>query len=87
LSYENGSVELVVEDNGKGFDYRPKTAGFGILGMQKRARDVAGSLEIVSAPESGTQVRVKARLQQKKLREWIFTKTNIGFWSIPTDRR
>jgi signal transduction histidine kinase len=86
LSYENGSVELVVEDNGKGFDYRPKTAGFGILGMQKRARDVAGSLEIVSAPESGTQVRVKARLQQKKLREWIFTKTNTGFWSIPTDR-
>jgi signal transduction histidine kinase len=86
LSYENGSVELVVEDNGKGFDYRPKTAGFGILGMQKRARDVAGSLEIVSAPESGTQVRVKARLQQKKLREWILTKTNTGFWSIPTDR-
>jgi signal transduction histidine kinase len=86
LRYENGSVELVVEDNGKGFDYRPKTAGFGILGMQKRARDVAGSLEIVSAPESGTQVRVKARLQQKKLREWIFTKTNTGFWSIPTDR-
>jgi signal transduction histidine kinase len=86
LSYENGSVELVVEDNGTGFDYRQKTAGFGILGMQKRARDVAGSLEIVSAPESGTQVRVKARLQQKKLREWIFTKTNTGFWSIPTDR-
>jgi signal transduction histidine kinase len=86
LSYENGSVELVVEDNGNGFDYRPKTAGFGILGMQKRARDVAGSLEIVSAPESGTQVRVKVRLQQKKLREWIFTKTNTVFWSIPTDR-
>jgi signal transduction histidine kinase len=86
LSYEEGSVELMVEDNGKGFEYGTKTAGFGILGMQKRARDVAGTLEIASVPEGGTTVRVQASLQWKKLHERILTKTNIGFRSIVTNR-
>ncbi len=85
LSYEDDTVELVVEDNGRGFAFSPEPSGFGILGMQKRARDVAGTLQIVSSPESGTQVRVKARLQQRKLRERILTRAKREFRSIPTD--
>jgi signal transduction histidine kinase len=86
LSYEGGSVELMVKDNGNGFDYSTKTAGFGILGMQKRARDVTGRLDIVSAPKSGTIVRVQVSLQQKKLRKRMLMKSDTVFRSIATDR-
>ena len=68
LSYQEGSVELTVEDNGSGFDYSPASTGFGILGMQKRASNVGSALEIFSTPGKGTQIRVKANLQQVRLR-------------------
>lgn len=66
LLYEENSVELVVEDNGSGFEPKPETAGFGILGMQKRARELAGTLQILSTPRHGTQVRMKVVLLQEK---------------------
>jgi signal transduction histidine kinase len=69
LAYEGNNVSLTVEDNGLGFDYRQESAGFGILGMQKRARDVAGNLQIESTPGHGTVVRVTARLQEEKPHE------------------
>jgi len=69
LSYQGSDVELVVEDNGQGFEYTPGTAGFGIQGMQKRAREVAGSLQIVSRPGHGTQVRVRAEVEDEENRK------------------
>jgi signal transduction histidine kinase len=63
LHYEGDSVELIVEDNGTGFEYKPESTGFGILGMQKRARDIGSVLNIVSTVGKGTQVRVRAELQ------------------------
>jgi signal transduction histidine kinase len=85
LNYEGKDVELVVEDNGQGFEYTPEKAGFGILGMQKRARDVAGALRILSAPGRGTQVRVTASLQQDKRRKRLFATLKERFMSIPPD--
>lgn len=82
LSYAGDQVELVVEDNGCGFDYKPESAGFGILGMQKHARDVGASLEITSSPESGTRVSVKAALQHERLRTRIFLETKARLWKI-----
>jgi signal transduction histidine kinase len=67
LNFEWNSVRLIVEDNGRGFDYTPETAGFGIQGMQKRARDVDGEFQIVSSPGRGTCVRVTARLDRDKI--------------------
>ncbi len=66
LAYEGNNLSLTVEDNGQGFEYRQENAGFGILGMQKRAHDVAGNLQIESTPGHGTIVRVTARLQEEK---------------------
>lgn len=62
LRFEGNSVELELEDNGKGFEYAPDTAGFGIIGMQKRAAAVDGALHIVSKPGHGTRIQVKAKL-------------------------
>lgn len=83
LNYEDSTVELVVRDDGAGFEYSPSTAGFGILGMQKRARDVVGTFEIRSTVEHGTQVCVKARLQQTSLWERILSKVKVVFLRIP----
>ncbi len=74
LSYKRGSVELVVEDNGKGFEYSPEAVGFGILGMQKRARDVGVAFQIVSAPGAGTRVQVAANLRKEKIINRIFAR-------------
>jgi signal transduction histidine kinase len=85
LSFEGKEVELTVEDNGQGFDYTPEKAGFGILGMQKRARDVGGTLRILSTPGHGTQVRVTASVIPRNDRKsWLAT-IRERFLSIPPD--
>lgn len=71
LRFEDGTVELVVEDNGTGFEYSQEKEGFGILGMQKRARGLGAEFQIQSAPGNGTRVRVKAALQSMRLRDRI----------------
>ena len=78
LIYRDGSVELSVEDNGSGFDYATKKEGFGILGMQKRARGVGSILEMRSAPEQGTEVRVRVRLRSVRLRDRLIAVLKRG---------
>ena len=79
LAFEGNEVELAVEDNGQGFAYTPETAGFGILGMQKRARDVAGILQIESVAGVGTILRVRAALDEEKLPRRIITRVRKKF--------
>jgi signal transduction histidine kinase len=79
LSYEGSSVELVVEDNGRGFEYTTETAGFGIQGMQKRARDVAATFLLISSPGHGTQVRVNANVPNEKIRRRILARAKQIF--------
>lgn len=64
LSFEGNSVQLVIADDGHGFEYKPAKAGFGIPGMQKRARSVGAKIAIESSAASGTEVRVFAGLQR-----------------------
>jgi signal transduction histidine kinase len=65
LEHRDGSVALVVEDDGQGFDpaqppARPTAArGLGIHSMRERAAVHRGALAIDSAPERGTRVSVE----------------------------
>ena len=56
-------LELSVVDDGQGFDSRPeatRSAGsFGIATMRERVQSVGGTLTLESAPEKGTQIRVR----------------------------
>jgi signal transduction histidine kinase len=54
----NGTVEVLVEDDGCGFDPGAPTTGLGLVGMRERVELTGGRLEIRSQP--GT--RVSARL-------------------------
>jgi signal transduction histidine kinase len=68
LSYMEDLIVLDVRDDGAGFDPSPDTArppggdgadgGFGLTSMRQRVARLAGTLEIESAPGSGTAVSV-----------------------------
>jgi signal transduction histidine kinase len=51
-------ADLVVTDDGSGFDPEARHGGAGLLGMAERAAAVGGRLDVRSAPGSGTMLRV-----------------------------
>ncbi len=53
----DGSLELTVEDDGRGFD-PGRTRGLGLLGMEERVKQLDGRLEIQSQPDKGTVLHV-----------------------------
>jgi signal transduction histidine kinase len=62
------AVRLVVSDDGVGFDpddRQVRATHLGLTSMRERARDLGGSLEIVSAPGSGTEVRLEVPRGQR----------------------
>ena len=62
----DGSVETVVEDDGRGFDpdkiSRAGEEHLGIVGMQERVRSLGGQFAIDSRPGGGTRVRIRIPL-------------------------
>jgi PAS domain S-box-containing protein len=70
LSQSDGAVELLVRDDGVGFDV-PKTLGWaanrghlGLLGMKERVQILGGHLEVDSKPGLGTRIRLSLPLTQ-----------------------
>jgi len=63
IVYSDPLVELVICDDGRGFDSSTTDEGFGIEGMRKRARSVGATLQIESRPAAGCCVRVRASSQ------------------------
>jgi signal transduction histidine kinase len=49
-------LEIVVMDNGRGFDEDGATVGFGLVGMRERAALIGARLAVRSAPSDGTRV-------------------------------
>jgi signal transduction histidine kinase len=61
---DRGEVVLVIEDNGRGFEFaEPGSSDFGLLAMRERASLINGELHIESAPDAGTRVTVRAPVQ------------------------
>jgi PAS domain S-box-containing protein len=69
LQRVNGTVKLIIEDDGIGFDlsekavFTGKDRGMGLLGMKERAELVSGSIEIESSPGNGTTIYVRVPAQ------------------------
>ena len=58
VSDRDGTVDVTVRDDGKGFDPQESSAGFGLLGIRERLALVRGTLEIESAPGAGTTLNI-----------------------------
>jgi two-component system sensor histidine kinase UhpB len=58
LEREDGSVELSVADDGRGFTFAQASRGLGLAGMRERALLVNGELQVESRPEVGTRIRL-----------------------------
>jgi signal transduction histidine kinase len=74
LERRNGTVSLIIEDDGTGFEPSEKAIvteddrGMGLIGMKERAELVSGTVEIESSIGNGTTVyvRVPARFDEEK---------------------
>jgi signal transduction histidine kinase len=83
LIYGESALQLLVEDDGKGFLAEADSAGFGIRGMRKRADTISAELKILSAPGRGTTVRVIAPMPAKLMR----TLWPTSIWHLLWERR
>lgn len=52
------SVDLIIRDDGKGFNPKEKSNGIGLTNIQNRAELLNGSLQIISAPNKGCLLKV-----------------------------
>jgi signal transduction histidine kinase len=64
LRLEDGNAELLVEDNGTGFDPTARfgTSHFGLANLRDRAAAIAGSLTVESESGKGTRIIVRLPL-------------------------
>ncbi len=60
--HEDGTVAVLVQDDGQGFAADEATGSIGLRGMRERARLIGGTLEVDSLAGWGTRVRVSAPL-------------------------
>ena len=59
----DGTVELTVTDDGRGFTFDQASRGLGMGGMRERALLVGGDLRIESRPGVGTRVRLRVPIE------------------------
>ena len=62
VAHQHGELEVVVEDNGKGFNVHEQTSGNGLYSMRRRAALMKAKLEIDSS-SSGTRIHLTAKIK------------------------
>jgi signal transduction histidine kinase len=58
LRVDSTGIELMIQDDGRGFVLAQNTTGFGLQGMRERVAALNGELEIVTAVGQGCQILV-----------------------------
>ena len=84
LRYHSSGVELVVSDDGSGFELNEGLEGFGIRGMRKRANSIGARLTVRTAPGQGTAVRIEAPLPPSLLRSSWERLMDRLYWRKPS---
>jgi len=58
IKRENNYLNLVIHDNGKGFDTNKSTEGNGLKNIKRRAQEIGAKVIIDSFPGKGTTVQL-----------------------------
>ena len=61
-----GAVQIVVRDDGDGFDIETARAGRGLTGMRDRIELFGGEIEVSSSPGGGTEISARVPLGQRQ---------------------
>ena len=56
LTYDNKQIQLLIQDNGTGFDTSQETAGNGIKNMKRRAEEMKWDITVDSQAGRGTRI-------------------------------
>ncbi len=62
---ESNLLKVVITDNGKGFDMRSASTGFGLSNMKSRIQDLNGAFDLTSEPGEGTKIFFTLSLENK----------------------
>jgi signal transduction histidine kinase len=65
ITLNNNTIELLVKDNGKGFDIKEKRKGIGLKNMKSRTDKINGNLKINSLKNGGTTIFVTCPIQKE----------------------
>jgi len=81
VNFDGHNVCLRVSDNGKGFDTTSDSDGHGLVSIRQRARKLAGTLEVTSAPGNGTTIALRAPLSRAgPMRPYIHRQSRGTAW-------
>ena len=58
ITEQNGNCQVSIKDNGIGFDVEKKAGGIGMKNLEKRARELSGSIDIDSISGRGTSILI-----------------------------
>ncbi|MDD5493105.1 MAG: hypothetical protein PHG36_00320, partial [Dehalococcoidia bacterium] len=63
LSFEGPHIDLMIKDNGVGFELGPdgkigKAGGYGLISMRERTLGQGGTFEVESEKDAGTMIKV-----------------------------
>ncbi|MBI4006014.1 MAG: methanol utilization protein MoxY [Gammaproteobacteria bacterium] len=61
------SVELIVQDNGRGFNIKTTQQGLGLLGMRERTEALNGTFRLTSKPGYGVRMRIVIPVNKKEI--------------------
>jgi signal transduction histidine kinase len=64
MHFLDNTVELIIKDDGKGFDVSTISNGNGLFNMQKRADEEGATFSLQSSPKEGTVISLKCRITQ-----------------------
>lgn len=62
FTYHSSILEIIIRDDGKGFDLEMKTAGNGLLSLKNRAKEIKARLQINSIKDEGTTFSLRVKL-------------------------
>lgn len=62
---DNSHINMMIKDDGNGFDHSLKTKGFGLAGMKERVEGLAGKFELQTAINKGVTVMIELPYEVK----------------------